>query len=53
VKSIGKPGTAADLLDAKPGQKVQVWTGAAPTTLKTERGDDLVLSASLVSLVSK
>ena len=53
VKSIGKPGTAADLLDAKPGQKVQVWTGAAPTTLKAERGDGLVLTASLVSLVSK
>ena len=53
VKSIGKPGTAADLLDAKPGQKVQVWTGAAPTTLKAERGDALVLTASLVSLVSK
>jgi Peptidase family M23 len=53
VKNIGKPGTAADLLDAKPGQKVQVWTGAAPTTLKAERGDGLVLTASLVSLVSK
>jgi hypothetical protein len=52
VKKIGKPGTAADLLDAKPGQKVQVWTGAAPTTLKAERGDELVLTASLVSLVS-
>jgi len=53
VRKIGKPGTAADLLEAKPGQKVQVWTGAAPTTLKAERGDDLVLNASLVSLVSK
>ncbi len=52
VKSMGKPGTAADLLDAKPGQKVQVWTGAAPTTLKAERGDALVLTASLVSLVN-
>jgi hypothetical protein len=53
VKSIGKPGIAADLLDAKPGQKVCVWTAAAPTTLKAERGDELVLTASLVSLVSK
>ena len=53
VKGIGKPGTPADLLDAKPGQTVQVWTGAAPTTLKAERGDGLVLTASLVSLVSK
>ena len=53
VKRIGKPGTAADLLDARPGQKVQIWTGAAPTTLKSERGDELVLTASLVSLVSK
>ncbi|MGZ4282228.1 MAG: M23 family metallopeptidase [Gaiellaceae bacterium] len=53
VKGIGKPGAPADLLDAKPGQKVQVWTGAAPTTLKAERGDELVLNASLVSLVSK
>ena len=52
VKKIGKPGTAADLLEAKPGQKVQVWTGAAPTTLKAERGDELVLTASLVSLVA-
>jgi len=52
VKSMGKPGTAADLLEAKPGQKVQVWTGAAPTTLKAERGDALVLTASLVSLVN-
>jgi len=53
VKSIGKPGTVADLLDAKPGQKVCVWTAAAPTTLKAERGDELVLTASLVSLVAK
>ena len=53
VKSIGKPGTPADLLNARPGQKVQVWTGASPTTLKAQRGDDLALTASLVSLVSK
>jgi hypothetical protein len=53
VKAIGKPGAPAELLDAKPGQKAQVWTGAAPTTLRTERGDSLVLNASLVSLVSR
>ena len=28
-----------------------IWTAAAPTTLKAQRGDDLALSASLVSLV--
>jgi len=51
VKGMGKPGTPADLLDAKPGQKVQVWTGAAPTTLKAERGG--ALNASLVSLLAR
>jgi hypothetical protein len=34
------------------GQKVDLWTAVAPTTLKAERGDDLALSASLVSLVT-
>jgi murein DD-endopeptidase MepM/ murein hydrolase activator NlpD len=53
VKHIGKPGSPADLLNAKPGQQVQAWTGASPTTLKAERGDELALTASLVSLVLK
>jgi hypothetical protein len=47
----GRPGTAAYLTDARVGQKVVVWTTPAPTTLKAERGDDLALSASLISLI--
>ena len=34
------------------GQAVDIWTTVAPATLKAERGDDLALSASLVSLVA-
>jgi len=51
VEVIGGPGTAATLADADVGQAVDVWTTVAPATLKAERGDDLALSASLVSLV--
>jgi len=51
VKKFGAPGAAADLTSARPGESVELWTSAAPTTLKAERGDDLALSASLVSLV--
>ena len=51
VKKFGAPGAAADLTSARPGESVELWTSAAPTTLKAERGDDLTLSASLVSLV--
>jgi hypothetical protein len=51
VAKIGGPGTAATLADANTGQAVDIWTSVAPTTLKAERGDDLALSASLVSLV--
>jgi hypothetical protein len=29
-----------------------LWTSPAPTTLKAQRGDDLSLSAALVSLVA-
>jgi hypothetical protein len=51
VTRIGGPGTPATLADADVGQVVDVWTAVAPATLKAERGDDLALSASLVSLV--
>jgi hypothetical protein len=53
VAKIGGPGTAATLADAGIGQAVDIWTAVAPATLKAERGDDLALSASLVSLVRK
>jgi hypothetical protein len=52
VPKLGSPGTPTDLSSAKPKQQVDIWTAAAPTTLKAQRGDDLALSASLVSLVS-
>jgi Peptidase family M23 len=48
----GGPGTPATLASAKVGQQVVLWTSPAPTTLKAERGDDLSLAASLVSLIS-
>ena len=51
VRSLGSPGTPVDLASAKPKQQVDIWTSAAPTTLKAQRGDDLALSASLVSLI--
>jgi hypothetical protein len=51
VPKLGAPGTPADLTSAKPKQQVDIWTAAAPTTLKAQRGDDLALSASLVSLI--
>jgi hypothetical protein len=51
VTKIGGPGTPATLADADTGQTVDVWTVVAPATLKAERGDDLALNASLVSLV--
>jgi hypothetical protein len=51
VTRIGAPGTVVDLSTAKPGQQVEVWTATAPTTLRAQRGDDNMLSASLVSLV--
>jgi hypothetical protein len=49
-----RPGGAslpAKLSGAKPGQQVKLWTAPAKTTLKAQRGDDLALSAALVSLV--
>ena len=52
VTKPGGPGTPAKLSSAKPGQQVDLWTTVAPTTMKAQRGDDLALSASLVSLVS-
>jgi hypothetical protein len=53
VKKWGSPGSAASLSDAVPGQAVDLWTAAAPTTIKAERGDDLALGASLVSLLTR
>jgi hypothetical protein len=52
VPRLGAPGTPTDLASAKPKQQVEVWTATAPTTLKAQRGDDLALNASLVSLVA-
>jgi hypothetical protein len=52
VPKLGDPGIPADLMEARAGQVVDLWTAVAPATLKAERGDDLALSASLVSLVS-
>ena len=52
VPKLGDPGTPTDLMSAKVGQQVVLWTSPAPTTLKAQRGDDLSLSAALVSLVS-
>jgi hypothetical protein len=51
VPSFGSSGTPVELSSAKPKQPVDVWTAAAPTTLRAQRGDDLALSASLVSLI--
>ena len=52
VAKPGGPGTPAKLASARVGQQVDLWTAAAPTTLRAQRGDDLALSASLVSLVT-
>jgi hypothetical protein len=52
VPKLGQPGTPVELTEARAGQAVDLWTAVAPATLKAERGDDLALSASLVSLVS-
>ena len=52
VAKPGGPGTPTALANAKVGQQVVLWTSPAPTTLKAQRGDDLSLSAALVSLVS-
>jgi peptidoglycan LD-endopeptidase LytH len=51
VSSFGSSGTPVELSSAKPKQPVDIWTAAAPTTLRAQRGDDLALSASLVSLI--
>jgi len=53
VRKWGAPGTPTDLAGATRGQAVDLWTAAAPTTLKAERGDDLALNASLVSLLAR
>jgi Peptidase family M23 len=51
VATLGGPGTPTFLSSARTGQQVDLWTAAAPTTLKAQRGDDGALSASLISLV--
>jgi Peptidase family M23 len=51
VPKAGGPGKKTKLTNAKQGQAVDLWTAPAPTTLKAERGDDLALSASLVSFI--
>jgi hypothetical protein len=53
VTKPGGPGTPSTLTNAKVGQQVVLWTTPAPTTLKAQRGDDLALVASLISLVSQ
>jgi len=53
VKKWGVPGTPTDLASAQRGQAVDIWTAAAPTTIKAERGDDSALGASLVSLLAR
>lgn len=52
VAKVGAPGTPVALSTAKPGQQLQVWTAAAPATLRAQRGDDNALNASLVSLIT-
>jgi hypothetical protein len=55
VQTLTKPGVEGmptSLANAKVGQRVVVVTSRAPTTLKAQRGDDLALSAALVSLVA-
>jgi hypothetical protein len=50
VQAAGSPRTKASLLSARTGQAVKVWTMPATATLKTQRGDDLALTAALVLL---
>jgi peptidoglycan LD-endopeptidase LytH len=52
VPKVGAWGAPSTLLDARVGQQVDIWTAPAPTTLRAQRGDDLALTASLVSLVA-
>jgi peptidase M23-like protein len=52
VPKAGGRGTPTTLTHAKVGQQVVLRTAPAPTTLKAQRGDDLALSAELVSLIS-
>jgi DUF917 family protein len=43
-------GSPATILSARKGQTVKVWTMPSTASLKTERGDDLALTAALVLL---
>jgi hypothetical protein len=52
VRSSGSPPRTASLSSARKGQTVKVWTMPATASLKTERGDDLALTAALVLLKS-
>lgn len=51
VRRFGAQGTPVPLSNARAGERVDLWTAAAPTTLKAQRGDALALTASLVSLL--
>jgi hypothetical protein len=50
VQSVGQKRTPATLLSARKGQSVKVWTMPSTASLKTERGDNLALTAALVLL---
>jgi hypothetical protein len=50
VQSAGPTRNPVALISAKKGQSVKVWTMPSTANLKTERGDDLALSAALVLL---
>jgi len=52
VTKLGGLGIPTELGTAQAGQQLDLWTAVAPTTMKAQRGDDGVLSASLVSLVA-
>ena len=50
VQAAGSPRTTVSLLSARKGQTVKVWTMPATATARTQRGDDLALTAALVLL---
>jgi peptidoglycan LD-endopeptidase LytH len=52
VPKMGARGRPMSLTEAKVGQQLDIWTAAAPTTLRAQRGDDLALNASLVSILA-
>jgi hypothetical protein len=50
VQSAGPTRSPVALVSAKKGQSLKVWTMPSTATMRTERGDDLALSAALVLL---